>query len=467
ASHNPRRAAFEKREQENRRRQENRQDIIKELQQDSLLMNTIASDVRVDRKRRLKHLGIQEIEQETLKNHLENLQKEQKIKEDLQREEELVREMQAYHQQQLKEQKLRQSIKETSVELRELEQKLNYAYMNKERSLQLQEKKLLVEKSILEDNALYGNWKAQAAKAELDEVETQKRNQEKAAEYQKSLHRQVEENRQKEKEEYQQFLKEKAMVDEIVKKINHENEREARLRLEKQQETKAFVEQFMKERQEWMEEERQRQEEENQKIEAYAKLQANREENAEAKKKLLAADKDAIYDKLASEIQNKEKMKAELEDLRIDLAQEEQEAQARKREEDLLQSRIRKRLETIDAYQAQVADKKARQLEEKKEEEAFREKLMQKFAEDDRIEQMKQTTRRLKQLEHRRAVDALVEERKRILAQEEQEQLRKEAFDVEMARYKAAVIEQERQRLLREHASKLAGFLPKVLRGRS
>ena len=68
-------------------------------------------------------------------------------------------------------------------------------------------------------------------------------------------------------------------------------------------------------------------------------------------------------------------MKSELEDLRIDLAQEEQEAQARKREADLLQMRIRKRLETIDAYQAQVADKKARLEKERIDEKAFREKV--------------------------------------------------------------------------------------------
>lgn len=87
---------------------------------------------------------------------------------------------------------------------------------------------------------------------------------------------------------------------------------------------------------------------------------------------------------------------------------------------------------------------------------------MQKFAEDDRIEQMKQQSRRMKQMEHRRAVDALVEERKKIMAEKEKEEMKKEEFEAEIAKYKAAVIEQERQRLLREHASKLAGFLPKV-----
>jgi hypothetical protein len=61
--------------------------------------------------------------------------------------------------------------------------------------------------------------------------------------------------------------------------------------------------------------------------------------------------------------------------LRISLAQEEQESLARRKEHEMLQQRIRKRLETIDAYQAQVADKKRRLAEERKEEEIFREKV--------------------------------------------------------------------------------------------
>jgi hypothetical protein len=87
---------------------------------------------------------------------------------------------------------------------------------------------------------------------------------------------------------------------------------------------------------------------------------------------------------------------------------------------------------------------------------------MQKFAEDDRIEQMKQAQRRMKQLEHRRAVDALIAERHRILKEHEDEEKKLDELEREVSKYKEAVIEQERQRLLREHAAKLAGFLPKV-----
>lgn len=87
---------------------------------------------------------------------------------------------------------------------------------------------------------------------------------------------------------------------------------------------------------------------------------------------------------------------------------------------------------------------------------------MEKFAEDDRIEQMKQASKRMKQQEHRKAVNALVEDRRRILSERKDVEKRQEALDFELVQYKTAVIEQERQRLLRDHASKLAGFLPKV-----
>ena len=47
------------------------------------------------------------------------------------------------------------------------------------------------------------------------------------------------------------------------------------------------------------------------------------------------------------------------------------------------------------------------------EEEAFRQQMLAKFAEDDRIEQMNAQKRRMKQLEHRRAVEKLIEDRRK------------------------------------------------------
>lgn len=59
-----------------------------------------------------------------------------------------------------------------------------------------------------------------------------------------------------------------------------------------------------------------------------------------------------------------------------------------------------------------MAFKQLRIQAEKEEEEAFRQLMMAKFAEDDRIEQMNGQKRRMKQLEHKRAVEKLLEERR-------------------------------------------------------
>ena len=60
--------------------------------------------------------------------------------------------------------------------------------------------------------ALYGNWKVQAEKVEQEELETQQKNQEKVDEYQKSLHKQVEEIHQKKKDDYVVFQNKSGMT---------------------------------------------------------------------------------------------------------------------------------------------------------------------------------------------------------------------------------------------------------------
>ena len=63
----------------------------------------------------------------------------------IRKEEEIVQKLQQVKTEKFRDEKLRQSIRENSMELRDLEQKLNYAYMNKERALQIHEKQLLLQ----------------------------------------------------------------------------------------------------------------------------------------------------------------------------------------------------------------------------------------------------------------------------------------------------------------------------------
>ena len=68
--------------------------------------------------------------------------------------------------------------------------------------------------------------------------------------YQEELERQLEEQERKRQEAYEEFLKEKLMIDEICRKIYEEDQRELQARLEKQQATREYITEFLQKREE-------------------------------------------------------------------------------------------------------------------------------------------------------------------------------------------------------------------------
>ena len=56
--------------------------------------------------------------------------------------------------------------------------------------------------------------------------------------------------------------------------------------------------------------------------------------------------------------------------------------------------------------------KRLREYEVREEEERIKQQMLEKFAQDDKIEQLNAQKRRMKQLEHKRQVEALLEERR-------------------------------------------------------
>ena len=87
--------------------------------------------------------------------------------------------------------------------------------------------------------------------------------------------------------------------------------------------------------------------------------------------------------------------------------------------------------------------------------------MLNKFANDDQIELMNAATRRAKQLEHRKAVEQLIEERRARFAAEREAEINEYLEEQKRRAITEDIIEEERQKLLREHASKLAGYMPK------
>lgn len=94
------------------------------------------------------------------------------------------------------------------------------------------------------------------------------------------------------------------------------------------------------------------------------------------------------------------------------------------------------------------------------EEEEFRRRMMAKFAEDERVEQLSAQRRRMKVLEHKRATERMIEERRVAREQEQAEHVKETIAETQRRDAFQAAIEEERQRLLREYATQLVDHLP-------
>jgi hypothetical protein len=202
-------------------------------------------------------------------------------------------------------------------------------------------------------------------------------------------------------------------------------------------------------------------EEEDRRIQEYGRLKQEREDQLMQKKAADESHRNELYMRMAHDMNNSENFKREMENVRLELYIEQQEEAGRERERKLLEKRIRDRLELLDAFQAQKEEKIRLQEQEREDENAFRHMLLEKFANEEKIEQMNAQKKRMKQLEHRKAVEELIQERREKRAKELEERSKGIAENAEFETYRLQVIEQERQRLLREHAAKLTGYLPK------
>ena len=113
-----------------------------------------------------------------------------------------------------------------SYELRELESKLREAYVSKERHAQRAEKEAHKFDSLVEDAAIMKRMKEEADRAEQEQRARDAVKGVEMQHYKQDLHRQMEEKEYTKQKAYEEFLKEKLLIDEIVRKIYEEDQKE-------------------------------------------------------------------------------------------------------------------------------------------------------------------------------------------------------------------------------------------------
>ncbi|XP_078540731.1 meiosis-specific nuclear structural protein 1 [Lissotriton helveticus] len=438
-----------------------RHEKIESLAKDARMDVVLKSDERVEKKRFMRRLTEEEHERH-MDEALFRAEELRRMKEvQLEQEERMAKEIARINHEKLKDEKIRQQVRENSFELRELESKLKSAYLNRERAAQVAEKEVLKYEQMKSDSEYFRRMKEAQEKAiEEENSMGSKRNVEKMN-YQRELEMQLEEKERKRQEAYQVFLKEKLLIDEIVRKIYEEDQTERQLKLEKMSATQRYIEEFKLQQAEWRRMERHKMEAENQKILEFANMQQRREQDRMAEVREREQRKLALQNMLAEHIQKEQRQRDELEQIRQELYLEEEAQAERQKQIAEMEKKIRQRIELQKTFEEQIAYKQVVLQAEKEEDAAFMRAMMAKFAEDDRLNQMNAQKRRMKQLEHKRAVQKLLEDRHKQLIADKERELQERQLEEEKEAWRRAIIEEERQKLLKEHASNLLGYLPK------
>lgn len=355
----------------------------------------------------------------------------------------------------------RRRIIDGSEELRALKEKLHSAKVNKERAQQLWQIEVRKEKDRRMEHVIAEH----EANERLEHIELEHKleiEKMKQRERVKTINQQQIAMKEAQRAEAEQeYAKEKVSVAELVSRIAKEDSEEEAAKKTKQEEAKQMLLAFKIEQAERQEAAEQAEYDENQAIAKYAQDKADREQRVAEEKERIEKEKERLQLKIKAAAEHANKEKEELEGLRNDLHSEEHEAEARRREKLQQRKKLEDREEMKNACVIQCMMQEKKKQAALEEEERIRGVLLAKFAEDDRIEQLAEHKRRMKVEAHKREAERLVQLRREMYdAQREGERETENIFRSEESD-RQIIIEEERKKLLIEHAIPLRNFLPK------
>ncbi|XP_053661551.1 meiosis-specific nuclear structural protein 1 [Anopheles marshallii] len=360
----------------------------------------------------------------------------------------------------INEEKLRQQLRESNQEMRLLESKLRAAYVAKGIAAQIAEAELRKKHERLQalkemevfDKLKHENAEYMKQKQAIEENEKRK--------LRSVLQQQMDDTRLVKKCLYEEFLTEKIYLDAVVKKIHDEHLEAIQRKMEQQKCTRQEMEYFQEAKQTWKARQMFLDEEENVRIRKYGhekdllkqKKQKEKQETDRKREELNIA-MIASLEKGITDQRNREDM---LQELYIAERNEKEETKRQNELEDQIRKRIAIRLD----LEKQLVENNCQRELQAEEEKRFQEQQIQMWVERDRIDMMSNEKRRRKMMEYRRNVQELLEDRRKRRMEDVKSLMEQEERQKQEERRKQEILEEERIKLLKEHATALLGFFP-------
>ncbi|OWZ22588.1 Meiosis-specific nuclear structural protein 1 [Phytophthora megakarya] len=357
-----------------------------------------------------------------------------------------------------------QRICEASEELRELEGFLKTAYMNKERATQQLERETLVALDRQREVAIEQQmeYDRQRALVEMQNQELKKRVE--AEQGKQVLQSQMLLRQDLRREAQMEAEMERLKIEKIIQQVEEEDAAELVQRAKSREQTREMIEQTHRERAKAKQEQIDTLRREDEAIAEYQRRVREREADIKAASEVKKAHEDAMFRAVEAEIQAKMREEEEIERLRDELWEEELLQKKRAQEEEKIAAKQQAKEEMMRSNEMQMQLKQELLVRQRADEEAFNEMLKERFRSDERRE-MELAAFRRKQREQ--FVDEIARHRdlKQEMVQAELQHERCERERQEQdENYRRQVVEAAKQRLLREHADVLQGYLPRALR---
>ena len=345
-------------------------------------------------------------------------------------------------------------------EIQEIRQSIEYAKLNKIRALQMHQNQMRRVQNLIKDTEadeqVLKKLKEEKIAAKIEE---EKKKQDRIL-AKKLIQQQIldkEKIKIESEKEYKKDLNDMKELMENLKKEDLENQKEIQ---RKRDIAKLYMENAYAEKREKL---RRQKEEENLQKEREKKYKNDvkqRENEQNDKKAKIQFEKDKIFKQLCEEEAKRQADRDYWEQVRNDLHTEQENKKAKMQELAEKEKLFRQKEDMINSAILQRKIKEDNLKKEKEIEEEFKKKLMEKFAEDEKMEQMNKQKRKIKEIEMKKEIE------KQWQLKLQQYQLQKEREIAELEKLKKIedqkkyLIEQEKKRLIKENETLLKSYYP-------
>ena len=347
-----------------------------------------------------------------------------------------------------------------SDEIKELKDAIEHAKLNKVLSRQMNQNLILRKQKLIKE--------AEEEELVLKEIEDQKKKDEiekekKKIEFLKNREinlQQIREKKLQQEEAEKEYERDKKLVDDIVNKMIEEDIAVKKEDQRKKEINKLYMQNAYKERDMIKQKEAEKEKLQEEAIQKYHESVALREKHVAQKKNDLQKQKDKIFNKLCEEEAKRKAEQDYWDTVRSELHMEQDYKKTKLKEKEEEEKRQKMKDDVINSALKQMQFKEMKKKEEEANDAAFREKLLEKYAQDEKLEKEKQEKQRQQLIDIQNAIKKQKEEKYFQYQKQREKELNEYNKYKQEQDAKKYIIEQEKIRLLKENEELLKKYYP-------